>query len=226
MARAMKLACVLTFLLGLGVAQTLQTACPDGWLMIGNKCFFFSEEEGSWSDAMQSCTKMEATLAEISTATEISVSIRYGRGNAYWVGIQRNTTNATLHYADGRPANLPSPVGGNEQYVYLTQNGLSTARVYADRKWICTRIPPVPPCDSQEERCELCYVGFALWLMATISMLVLGLVVYQDLKKAKLKIPRSTPNTKDPEAPPTQQALIPEEQAERDSLGGYFVPNV
>ncbi|CAO2606827.1 hypothetical protein LEMLEM_LOCUS13052, partial [Lemmus lemmus] len=40
---------------------------------------------------------------------------------------------------DNTEYNSLVPIRGVEDYAYLNNNGISSARIYADRRWICSK---------------------------------------------------------------------------------------
>ena len=40
-------------------------SCPEGWESYGNRCYFWSEEEKTWSDAEEECKKSGSHLASV-----------------------------------------------------------------------------------------------------------------------------------------------------------------
>ncbi|QED21297.1 C-type lectin-like protein [Borealpox virus] len=39
--------------------------------------------------------------------------------------------------SDNTQYNLSVPIRGTEDYAYLNNNGISSGRIYTDRRWIC-----------------------------------------------------------------------------------------
>ena len=40
-------------------------SCPEGWESYGNRCYFWSEEKKTWSDAEEECKKSGSHLASV-----------------------------------------------------------------------------------------------------------------------------------------------------------------
>uniref|UniRef100_T1IXI0 C-type lectin domain-containing protein n=1 Tax=Strigamia maritima TaxID=126957 RepID=T1IXI0_STRMM len=44
--------------------------CPEGFVNLGSRCYYFSKETASWLEASRKCTEMEASLLAIQTSSE------------------------------------------------------------------------------------------------------------------------------------------------------------
>lgn len=45
-------------------------SCPNDFVLIGKKCYFFSSERETWQDAYWKCTNTNSTLAIITKAEQ------------------------------------------------------------------------------------------------------------------------------------------------------------
>nr|XP_021485346.1 C-type lectin domain family 2 member D11-like [Meriones unguiculatus] len=114
-------------------------ACPRHWIGFGNKCFHFSESTSNWTFSQTSCVAQDAQLARFDNLEEL-VMIRDWPGNTKAARCKTGTGLSFFDYihvtnkqGDG------FPIRGKENHAYLNNNGVSSARVYADRRWICSK---------------------------------------------------------------------------------------
>lgn len=55
----------------------------------------------------------------------------------YWVGLSREQPGIPWRWTDNSTYSNHTFVRGQENYGYLNNNGISSARVYVDKRWIC-----------------------------------------------------------------------------------------
>ncbi|XP_021482122.2 C-type lectin domain family 2 member D11-like [Meriones unguiculatus] len=114
-------------------------ACPGHWIGFGNKCFHFSESTSNWTFSQASCMAQEAQLARFDNLEELGFLRRYKGTFDYWIGLHRESPQLPWRWTDNTEYNSTFPIRGKENHAYLNNNGISSARVYADRRWICTK---------------------------------------------------------------------------------------
>ncbi|XP_056408562.1 early activation antigen CD69-like [Hyla sarda] len=68
---------------------SLSDVCSEGWLLLNQKCYFFSEERRSQAESHQSCTSLEAKLATIKPTQTILKGFIWSLGGDYWVGLKK-----------------------------------------------------------------------------------------------------------------------------------------
>lgn len=49
----------------------LFAACPERWIGLGKKCFYFSEDIRNWTYSQAFCSSLKANLARIETLEEL-----------------------------------------------------------------------------------------------------------------------------------------------------------
>ncbi|XP_063446898.1 perlucin-like [Mytilus trossulus] len=65
------------------------SCCKNGWIQFENKCYFFSRQAESWTDAISFCRVFDSKLAEPLTAEESHFLIGHSQhvGGQFWIGI-------------------------------------------------------------------------------------------------------------------------------------------
>ncbi|XP_028737340.1 C-type lectin domain family 2 member D11-like [Peromyscus leucopus] len=114
-------------------------ACPRDWIGFGSKCFYFSENTSNWTFSQTFCMELEAQLARFDSLEELNFLMRYKGTFDYWIGLRRNSPEHPWRWTDNTEYNSSVPIRGVEEHAYLNNNGISSARVYADRRWICSK---------------------------------------------------------------------------------------
>ncbi|XP_060240248.1 C-type lectin domain family 2 member D11-like isoform X2 [Meriones unguiculatus] len=114
-------------------------ACPRHWIGFGNKCFHFSESTSNWTFSQTSCVAQDAQLARFDNLEELDFLSRYKGTFDYWIGLHRESPQLPWRWTDNTEYNSTFPIRGKENHAYLNNNGVSSARVYADRRWICSK---------------------------------------------------------------------------------------
>ncbi|XP_075838746.1 C-type lectin domain family 2 member D11-like isoform X2 [Microtus pennsylvanicus] len=112
--------------------------CPRNWIGFGSKCFYFSEDTSNWTFSWNFCMKLKAQLAKFDNMEELNFLKRYKGTFDYWIGLHRESPDHPWRWMDNTEYNSSVPIRGVEDYAYLNNNGISSARIYADRRWICS----------------------------------------------------------------------------------------
>ncbi|XP_008844324.1 C-type lectin domain family 2 member D11-like [Nannospalax galili] len=64
---------------------------------------------------------------------------RYKGPSDHWIGLYRESSGQPWKWTDNTEYNNTVSIRGVGEHAYLNDNGISSARVYADRKWICSK---------------------------------------------------------------------------------------
>ncbi|XP_052030943.1 C-type lectin domain family 2 member G-like isoform X1 [Apodemus sylvaticus] len=120
--------------------KNIYAACPTKWIGFGNKCFYFSEDLSNWTSSQTFCREQEAQLTQFDNVEELEFLKRYKGIFDYWIGLHRESSEGPWRWTDNTEYNSVVPIRGVERYAYLNNNGISTARIYADRRWICSKL--------------------------------------------------------------------------------------
>ncbi|ABI99299.1 C-type lectin-like protein [Deerpox virus W-848-83] len=113
--------------------------CPKGWIGFGYKCFYFSEDSKNWTFGNTFCTSLGATLVKVETEEELNFLKRYKDSSDHWIGLNRESSNHPWKWADNSNYNSSFVITGTGECAYLNDIRISSSRVYANRKWICSK---------------------------------------------------------------------------------------
>uniref|UniRef100_A0A4W2FN31 C-type lectin domain family 2 member H-like n=1 Tax=Bos indicus x Bos taurus TaxID=30522 RepID=A0A4W2FN31_BOBOX len=117
----------------------LYVSCPKGWIGFGSKCFYFSEDSKNWTFSQTSCTSVGAVLAQFETEEELNFLRRYKGIFDHWIGLSRESSHHAWKWTDNSKYNASFIITGDGERGYLNDLGISSARSYTDRKWICSK---------------------------------------------------------------------------------------
>ncbi|XP_002687880.2 C-type lectin domain family 2 member D11-like isoform X1 [Bos indicus] len=117
----------------------LYVSCPKGWIGFGSKCFYFSEDSKNWTFSQTSCTSVGAVLAQFETEEELNFLRRYKGIFDHWIGLSRESSHHAWKWTDNSKYNASFIITGDGERGYLNDLGVSSARSYTDRKWICSK---------------------------------------------------------------------------------------
>ncbi|XP_075863969.1 C-type lectin domain family 2 member H-like [Microcebus murinus] len=122
-------------------------ACPESWIGFGSKCFYFSEDTRNWTFSQTFCASLEAHLAHFETPEELNFLRRYKGPSEHWIGLCRESAHHIWKWTDNTEYDTSFAIRGVGECAYLNDNGISSARNYEDRKWICSK--PVMSIDAK-----------------------------------------------------------------------------
>ncbi|KAM6038836.1 C-type lectin domain family 2 member E-like isoform 2-T2 [Theristicus caerulescens] len=150
---ALVLAVLVALVLALGAAVAVQSgrrggnadlpaaavpACPWDWVGYRNVCYYLSrEEEGSWEWSHERCSSLGASLAVLKMDWEMDFLWRLKGNVDYWLGLRRR--GERLEWVDGSSFNLPFPIGGREECVYLNDRDLASSSCSQSRPYLCSK---------------------------------------------------------------------------------------
>ncbi|XP_043295926.1 C-type lectin domain family 2 member D11-like isoform X2 [Cervus canadensis] len=132
-----KLYCCIIVLTVLSVV--LFSICVAGWIGFGCKCFNFSEDSKNWTASQTFCTSREAVLAQFETEEELNFLKRYKGPFDHWIGLSRESSHHAWKWTDNSTYNMSFGMTGDGERGYLNDLGVSSARSYTERKWICSK---------------------------------------------------------------------------------------
>ncbi|XP_014447973.1 C-type lectin domain family 2 member D11-like isoform X2 [Tupaia chinensis] len=93
----------------------------------------------NWTFSQTFCASLEAELARFETLEELNFLKRYKGPSDHWIGLSRETSHHVWKWTDNTVCNISFPIKGVGECAYLNDNGVSSARTYTDRKWICSK---------------------------------------------------------------------------------------
>ncbi|XP_078510045.1 killer cell lectin-like receptor subfamily B member 1B allele B [Lissotriton helveticus] len=118
--------------------------CGEDWIWYRNKCYIFSEAEGTWTEAKDSCVALNSTLALIDTQKELDFMLRYKGDRHHWIGLQRET-DKPWKWVDGTEFSNWFAVEDFSECAYLNHARVKSAECYSKRNWICTKVAAYEP---------------------------------------------------------------------------------
>uniref|UniRef100_A0A250YC83 C-type lectin domain family 2 member E n=1 Tax=Castor canadensis TaxID=51338 RepID=A0A250YC83_CASCN len=136
------------------IKSSTYASCPRNWIGFGHKCFYFSEDTRNWTFSQTFCASLEANLAQFASMEELNFLKRYKGSSDHWVGLNRDSRHHTWKWADNTEYDALFAIRGSGQCAYLNENGISSASIFTDRKWICSK-----PCSYMEE-CQITLNSF------------------------------------------------------------------
>uniref|UniRef100_A0A9L0IP82 C-type lectin domain-containing protein n=1 Tax=Equus asinus TaxID=9793 RepID=A0A9L0IP82_EQUAS len=146
---------VLSILLAVLVGQAISVlevpvsvGCPKQWIGFGSKCFYFSEDARNWTFSQAFCVSLEADLVQFETLEELNFLKRYKGPSDHWIGLSRESSYHIWKWTDDSEYNASYVIKGVGECAYLNDNGISSARTYTDRKWICSKPNDIYRCQK------------------------------------------------------------------------------
>ncbi|XP_035197051.1 C-type lectin domain family 2 member D-like [Oxyura jamaicensis] len=115
-------------------------SCPHLWIGFNRKCFYFSEVEKNWTSSRDDCRARGASLAVIQSKEELDFVLRYKGFPDHWIGLSRQTPSQGWEWDDGTKFDSSLfPIGGGEDFAFLNDRKVTSARSSGERHWICTK---------------------------------------------------------------------------------------
>lgn len=115
-------------------------SCPPLWIGFEGKCFYFSEVERNWTSSRDDCHTRRASLAVIQSKDELDFVLRYKGFPDHWIGLSRQNLRQRWEWEDGTKFNSSLfLVGGGEDFAFLNDQKVTSARSSGERHWICTK---------------------------------------------------------------------------------------
>ncbi|XP_049459415.1 macrophage mannose receptor 1 [Epinephelus fuscoguttatus] len=136
--------------------------CPQGWRENENKCYFFSIDLKTWSEANAFCLGQRSNLMSIQDIHErLWVRTQIGT-EIFWIGLNDQVTENVWEWSDGSPflpyiaywmPGQPDNWGDGEdcgQVVGSSNGQWNDENCNVKRKYICKHVNsnPAPQCDS------------------------------------------------------------------------------
>nr|XP_044611585.1 C-type lectin domain family 2 member E-like isoform X5 [Equus asinus] len=93
----------------------------------------------NWTFSQAFCVSLEADLVQFETLEELNFLKRYKGPSDHWIGLSRESSYHIWKWTDDSEYNASYVIKGVGECAYLNDNGISSARTYTDRKWICSK---------------------------------------------------------------------------------------
>uniref|UniRef100_A0A8B9SI11 C-type lectin domain-containing protein n=1 Tax=Anas platyrhynchos TaxID=8839 RepID=A0A8B9SI11_ANAPL len=117
-------------------------SCPPSWIGFKGKCFYFSDGEKNQTLSRADCHARNASLAVIQSREELDFMMRYKGSHDHWIGLSRQNPRQRWEWDDGTEFDSSLfPIGGGEDFAFLNNQRVTSARSSGERHWICTRQP-------------------------------------------------------------------------------------
>ncbi|XP_078510041.1 C-type lectin domain family 2 member B-like [Lissotriton helveticus] len=113
--------------------------CNKEWTWYQNKCFYFSEAEGTWPEAKDSCAALDSTLAMIDTQEELDFLLNRKGDPDYWIGLWRDSEKR-WRWINGTGLSNWFKVADYSDYAYLNHHNVKSGDSYNTRHWICNKV--------------------------------------------------------------------------------------
>ncbi|XP_059706986.1 C-type lectin domain family 2 member D-related protein-like isoform X10 [Haemorhous mexicanus] len=143
---------LLVLVLALGVALAVQSApqvpvppatpqcvlgCPSGWVGHNGVCYYFSRDYGTWEQAQERCSQLNASLAIAEDEEAMDLLFRLRGNGDFWLGLRRR--GERLQWEDGSSYSSRVPVLGNSDCEYLAENKFRSANCSSERPYLCSK---------------------------------------------------------------------------------------
>ncbi|CAN8178344.1 unnamed protein product [Coccothraustes coccothraustes] len=144
---------LLVLVLALGVALAVQSAprvplppatpllvlgCPPGWVGYNGVCYYFSRDYGTWEQAQERCSQLNASLAIAKDELAMDLLFRLRGNGDFWLGLRRR--GERLQWQDGSSYSSRVPVLGNSQCVYLADRKRFRSEFCSNRRpYVCSK---------------------------------------------------------------------------------------
>ncbi|KAK7799784.1 hypothetical protein U0070_002908, partial [Myodes glareolus] len=124
---------------GIEYHRPCYATCPKEWIGFGSKCFYFSEDMRNWTFSQTSCVALKAHLAKFESPEKLNFMKRYKGPSDHWIGLRRKSSHHPWRWTDNTEYNSSVLTRGEGECAYLSDRGISSARNYAPKKWICSK---------------------------------------------------------------------------------------
>ncbi|XP_074423931.1 C-type lectin domain family 2 member B-like [Larus michahellis] len=112
-------------------------ACPEGWNVHRNVCYYFSKDERSWEWSQEQCSSHGASLAMPKSKEEREFLWSHKGDHLYWLGLRRQ--GERLQWVDGSSFNQRFVVQGQGECAYLYDGAVASAGCSQSRPYICSK---------------------------------------------------------------------------------------
>uniref|UniRef100_A0A3B3UB58 C-type lectin domain-containing protein n=1 Tax=Poecilia latipinna TaxID=48699 RepID=A0A3B3UB58_9TELE len=140
--------------------------CREGWREYESKCYFFSTDNKTWTEANAYCVEQQGHLVSFHSEEELSfLTGEQLKGSSKWIGLRHNPIEGGYSWSDGTPLSHtnwghgePNNHEDREECVEMVSSNNGTFSWWNDlncdahQDWICIIskgktpiIPPVPP---------------------------------------------------------------------------------
>ncbi|XP_059706993.1 killer cell lectin-like receptor subfamily G member 2 isoform X16 [Haemorhous mexicanus] len=112
--------------------------CPSGWVGHNGVCYYFSRDYGTWEQAQERCSQLNASLAIAEDEEAMDLLFRLRGNGDFWLGLRRR--GERLQWEDGSSYSSRVPVLGNSQCVYLADaKRFRSEFCSTERPYVCSK---------------------------------------------------------------------------------------
>ncbi|XP_048789060.1 C-type lectin domain family 2 member B-like [Lagopus muta] len=112
--------------------------CPNGWLGLQGKCFYFSDTKRDWNSSREHCQQHGASLATLDTEEQTDFVHRYQGWKHHWIGLHRAGGDERWTWADGRTFTNRS-IAGTGPCGYLSSTGFNSTFCHDAKFFVCIK---------------------------------------------------------------------------------------
>ncbi|XP_065791092.1 C-type lectin domain family 2 member A [Muntiacus reevesi] len=118
--------------------STKAMECPEEWIGVRRKCFYFSNDTRNWTASKRFCSSQGSELAQIDTPEEMKFLKKHAGTSMYWIGLSRKL-GEFWKWTNGTTFNAGFEISGNGPFAFLNSDGVHSSRGFVDIKWICSK---------------------------------------------------------------------------------------
>lgn len=111
--------------------------CPHGWFGFDGVCYYFSRDYGTWEQAQERCSQLNASLAIAKDEEAMDLLFRLRGNGDFWLGLRRR--GERLQWEDGSSYRSRVPVLGNSDCVYLADERLRSENCSTELAYVCSK---------------------------------------------------------------------------------------
>ncbi|XP_074389205.1 uncharacterized protein LOC141727159 isoform X2 [Zonotrichia albicollis] len=111
--------------------------CPFDWVGYRGFCCYFSRDYGTWEQAQERCSKLNASLAIVKDEDSMELLFRLCGNVHFWLGLHRQGKH--LQWVDNSSYSFRDRVHSDSECVYLADGRLMTGNCANERLYICSK---------------------------------------------------------------------------------------
>ncbi|XP_078507265.1 C-type lectin domain family 2 member E-like [Lissotriton helveticus] len=115
--------------------------CGDDWIWYRHKCYYFSKNDGNWTEAEDSCAALNSFLVQIDTQEELTFLLSHKGDPDRWIGLRRQGPDQPWMLVNGSKFNNLFIVEDYAECAYLNHGRVKSSECYNRRKWCCKKLP-------------------------------------------------------------------------------------
>ncbi|XP_075769483.1 C-type lectin domain family 2 member D-like [Pelodiscus sinensis] len=113
--------------------------CPNGWIRIRGRCYYFSKAQGDWSYSWNNCSSHAASLAGIEILQELASLLPYPGKLDHWIGLRKDA-GGVWRWVNGTEFDHRFEIQGGADCAYLDRDlDVSSSSCSRLRRWLCSK---------------------------------------------------------------------------------------